>query len=293
MPEFYPFNFGGLPKEFSELENSRYVVLPIPYETTTTYGKGTKKAPKAIIEASRNMELYDEEILSNPYLKGICTLDDLLFESILPEDMVETIFECASDFISRGKTLISLGGEHSISYPLFLAHSKFYENLGVLQIDAHLDLRESYEGTPFSHASVMRRIYEKCQNVVQVGIRSLSKEEGEFIKSDYRGKIFWAKECYGNIDWIEKVVESLPQNVYLTFDVDGLDPSIMPSTGTPEPGGLNYYESLHLLRRVANKKNIVGMDFTEFIPSPPFVSPDFLISKIIYKTIGYIEEKSR
>lgn len=290
MAEFYPFNFGGLSKEFSDYSSSRYVILPIPYEATTTYGKGTKNGPKAIIEASRNMELFDEELKKEFYLNGICTLEDLLIENILPHKMVNSVLIGAEEIIGDGKFLIALGGEHSISFPLFFAHQKFYENLGVLQIDAHLDLRDIYDGTPFSHASVMRRIYDKCQNVVQVGIRSLSKEEGKFLESGYKGKIFWAKDCHSNPMWIKEVVNSLPQNVYLTFDVDSLDPSIMPTTGTPEPGGLLYYETLELLREVCTKRKIVGADFTEFVPNPPLFAADFLMSKIIYKFIGYIEE---
>lgn len=290
MAKFYPYNFGGLQEKFSDLSSSKYVVLSIPYEATTTFGKGTKRGPSAIIEASRNMELFDEEMFLSGYVAGIHTTSDLLFEDITPEKMVKTVYEAAADFVSKEKFLISIGGEHSISFPLFKVHKDFFGELGVLQIDAHLDLRESYEGSPFSHASVMRRIYEHCQNIVQVGIRSLSEEEGEFIKN-FKGKIFWAKDIVNSSNWISNVVNSLPQNVYITFDVDGLDPSIMPATGTPEPGGLFYYETLQLLKEVVEKRNVVGMDFVELSPIPGQPSSDFLVSKLIYKLICYLEAK--
>ncbi|MFB3851753.1 MAG: agmatinase [Acidobacteriota bacterium] len=292
MAEFYPYNFGGLSKNFSDLTSSKYVILSIPYEATTTFGKGTKKGPSAIIEASRNMELFDEETFSSGFLSGIHTTEDLLFEDINPEKMVETVYSAAKEFISKGKFLISLGGEHSISFPLFKAQQDLYDEIGVLQVDAHLDLRESYEGSPNSHASVMKRIYDNCQNIVQVGIRSLSEEEGNFIKN-YNGKIFWAREISKNLDWTDEVVKSLPKKVYLTFDVDGLDPSIMPATGTPEPGGLFYYDTLKMLKKVVEEKDIVGADFVELSPIAGQPSSDFLVSKLIYKLICYLEAKSK
>ncbi len=292
MNHFYPYNFGGLVRNFSELSSSKYVILKIPYEATTTFGKGTKNGPSSIIEASRNMELFDEETFSSGYLSGIHTTEDLLFENINPEKMTETVYNAAKNFIQMGKFLISIGGEHSISFPLFKAHKDFFDKIGVLQIDAHLDLRDSYEGTPFSHAAVMRRIYEICNNIVQVGIRSLSEEEGEFIKS-YNGKIVWAREIAQNPEWIKNVIKSLPENVYLTFDVDGLDPSIMPATGTPEPGGLFYYDTLKLFKEVVKERNIVGADFVELAPLPGQPASDFIVSKLIYKLICYIEEKTK
>lgn len=287
MADYYPYNFGGLPEENCDLGSSRFVILPVGYEATTTYGKGTKRGPAAIIEASRNMELYDEELRSEPFLHGIHTAGDLLFHSIAPEEMLATVEEAAAGFISKGKCLLSLGGEHSISYPLYEAHRKKFGDIGVLQIDAHLDLRESYEGTPFSHAAVMRRISEKTRDIVQVGIRSYSVEEADFIKSSPT-RIFWAKDIVSNDEWIEKAVSLLPEKVYLTADVDGLDPSIMPATGTPEPGGMGYYQTLKLLRTLAEKRTIVGADFVELAPIPGLPASDFLVSKLIYKTVGYI-----
>lgn len=292
MTEFYPYNFGGIPKKFSDLSLSKYVILSIPYEATTTFGKGTKNGPSAIIEASRNMELFDEETFLNGYLDGIHTTSDLLFEDINPQKMVETVYNAAKDFISMEKFLISIGGEHSISFPLYKAHKDLLGEIGVLQVDAHLDLRNSYEGTIFSHASVMKRIFECCDKVVQVGIRSLSEEEGEFIKN-YKGKIFWARDIIKNKNWIKDVIESLPEKVYITFDVDGLDPSIMPATGTPEPGGLFYYETLELLREVVQAKKVVGADFVELAPIPAQPSSDFLVSKLIYKLICYQKANSK
>jgi agmatinase len=292
MAEFYPYNFGGLPEESSSLKSSRFAVLQIPYEATTTYGKGTKRGPAGIIEASRNMELYDEELRSEPFLQGIFTSGEILFPSTFPEMMVETVSEAAAELLEKGKIVISLGGEHSISYPLFLAHRKYFGDIGVLQIDAHLDLRDSYEGSPFSHASVMRRIYEKSKTIVQVGIRSYSKEEADFIRSGPTN-IFWAKDIVANDEWIERAVSLLPEKVYLTVDVDGLDPSIMPATGTPEPGGMGYYQTLKLIRTLAEKRNIIGADFVELAPIPGHPSSDFLVSKLIYKTIGYMGESAK
>ncbi|MCX7830210.1 MAG: agmatinase [Acidobacteria bacterium] len=292
MAQFYPYNFGGLPKEFSSLSSSKYVILSIPYEATTTFGKGTKKGPAAIIEASRNMELYDEETLSEGYKAGIHTTEDLLFEDINPQQMVETVSKAAEEYLYMNKFLISIGGEHSISFPLVQAHKKIFGDIGVLQIDAHLDLRESYEGSPFSHACVMKRVYNLCERIIHVGIRSLSKEEGDFLKK-YKGKVFWAREILGNKKWIDDVIKNLPDKIYLTFDVDGLDPSIMPATGTPEPGGLFYYETLNLIKRIVCEKEVVGADFVELAPIAGQPSSDFLVSKLIYKLICYLEEKSR
>jgi agmatinase len=292
MAEFYPYNFGGLADAHSSLKSSRFAILQIPYEATTTYGKGTKRGPAGIIEASRNMELYDEELKSEPFLQGIFTSGEILFPSTSPEMMVETVSEAAAELLEKGKIVVSLGGEHSVSYPLFLAHKKFFGDLGVLQIDAHLDLRDSYEGSPYSHASVMRRISEKAGNIVQVGIRSYSREEADFIKSG-QTNVFWAKDIVSNDDWIEKAVSLLPEKVYLTVDVDGLDPSIMPATGTPEPGGMGYYQTLKLLRTLAMQRKIVGADFVELAPIPGHPASDFLVSKLIYKTIGYIGESKK
>lgn len=290
MLNYYPFNFGGIEEKYSNLDFAKYVILKIPYEATTTYGKGTKYGPNAIIEASRNMELLDDETMIAGYLAGIHTTEDILFDDLSPEKMVYKIYEFATFFLRKKKFLISIGGEHSISYPLIKAFSDFFNDFGILHIDAHLDLRESYEGTKYSHASVIRRISEINERIVSVGIRSISEEEAEYL-SGYRGKIIWARDIVKDEKWIDRVIDFLPQKVYITFDIDGLDPSIIPSTGTPEPGGIGYYQILNLLKRVVMEKEVIGADFVEFAPIPYLTYPQFTISKIIYKLICFNEAK--
>ena len=294
MAEFYPNNFGGLPPELSSLERARYVVLPLPYEVTTSYQKGAKFGPRAIIEASRNMELYDEEAGFEPSEAGIHTAEDLLFHSTAPKDMVKIVEEAVGSFLSKGKFVISLGGEHNLTFPAFLAHKARYKDLGILQIDAHADLRSSYEGTPFNHACVMRRVVGVAAGVAQVGIRSLCKEEADFIRArKKKWPILWAKECQSGEEWMERALAALPRNVYLTVDLDGFDPSLVPCTGTPEPGGLQWYPVLRLLERLCKEKNVVGMDVMELAPDKVHFASDFLAARLIYKVIAYLESGRR
>lgn len=280
-----PFVFGGLEPPFSEFENSNILIWPVPFEKTVTYGRGTREGPGAIIEASRYMELYDEEIGRETAKIGIHTLP--AFNADLePEKTMPALQREAQKLLKIGKFLCMLGGEHSISAPVVRAFRAEFPNLSVLQIDAHADLRDSYDGTQYSHASTMRRILEVCP-AVQVGIRSLSAEEACAIPR-LPTRVFYAKDITGRMDWIDSAVNALTENVYLTIDVDGFDPSLVPSTGTPEPGGLTWNEVLGLIRVLALKRSIVGMDLVELCGSPGSHASSFLSAKLIYKTLGYI-----
>ena len=281
----FPKNFLEIPDSLSNYETSKVAILPIPYEKTTTYIKGTANGPRAIIEASRNMELYDEELDKNVYEIGICTLRELKIEE-KPELMANIVYENVKKVINENKFLVALGGEHSITPGCVKAFAEKYDNLSILQLDAHADLREDYDGSKFSHACAARRCIEVCKNVVQVGIRSLSYEESIFIKKN-KLKTFWAKDIVNNDEWFENAIEELKKDVYITLDLDVFDPSIMPSVGTPEPGGLSWYLTLDFLKYLSERKNIVGFDIVELCPNEKSVSSDFTAAKLIYKLIGY------
>src|SRR6185436_10789903 len=287
--ESLPMNFGGIAEEeFSSFDNARIVIWPIAYEGTVSYGGGTGKGAAAIIDASRNMELYDEETDAETYKLGIHTVEES--PSIdPPERMMNTLYFRAKDLVSNEKFVTMIGGEHSVSAPVIRAHAEKYKNLSVLQIDAHADLRDEYDGTPHSHASIMARVVKDLRiPAVQVGIRSISGDEARSLKEGLPTKIFWARDIVGKTDWIDEAVDSLSDEVYLTIDIDGLDPSIVPTTGTPEPGGLGWYETLALIRRIAEKKTIVGMDLVEYSYFENYDSPAFLCSKLVYTSLAYI-----
>jgi agmatinase len=283
-----PFVFGGLEPHQSSFENSRVLIWPVPFEKTVSYGRGTGEGPAAIIDASRNMELYDEEIGGETAAIGIHTLPSADADHE-PEEMMAALQQEARRLLATGKFLCMLGGEHSISAPVVRAFREALPSLSVLQIDAHADLRDSYDGTRHSHASTMRRVLEVCP-AVQVGIRSLSAEEARAIPH-LPTQIFYAKDITGKTDWVDRAVDSLTDDVYLTIDIDGLDPSLVPSTGTPEPGGLMWNEVLTLLRTLAAKRNVVGMDLVELCGSAGNNASSFLAAKLIYKTLGYIFRK--
>jgi len=283
--ENLPFNFGGLSNERAGFQDARVLIWPVPFEKTVSYGVGTRNGPHAIIDASRNMELFDEEIGGDTSAIGIHTLDAADADKE-PDEMMQHLYEETRRLLDSDKFICMLGGEHSISSPVIRAHHEKYPNLSVLQIDAHADLRDEYDGTKFSHASVMRRVLEFCP-AVQVGIRSLSAEEAKAIPS-LPTKVFFAKDIVGHTKWIEEAVAALDSDVYLTIDVDGFDPSLIPTTGTPEPGGLFWYDVLSLIKTTAQKRRIIGMDVTELSTSPGNNSPSFLTAKLIYKSLGYI-----
>jgi agmatinase len=280
-----PFVFGGLEPPQSDYENARALIWPVPFEKTVSYGQGTREGPAAIINASRNMELYDEEIGGETSAIGIHTLPQADADRE-PQEMMLALQLEAKRLLQTGKFLCMLGGEHSISAPVVRAFRERFPRLSVLQIDAHADLRDSYDGTPHSHASTMRRILEVCP-AVQVGIRSLSAEEARMIPR-LPTRVFYAKDIWGRSDWIHTAIESLSEDVYLTIDIDGLDPSLVPATGTPEPGGLTWSEVLALIRTLAASRNVVGMDLVELCGSPSGNASSFLAAKLIYKTLGYV-----
>lgn len=284
-----PDNFCGLSEEDSRYETSRAVIFPVPLERTTTYERGTRNGPAAIIAASRNLELYDEELEREPYKEiGIHTLPAIdTMDGTLDEVLTE-LFSAELALLEDNKFPVVLGGEHSLTPPLVSAMAKKYRDLSVLQIDAHADLRNEYQANPSSHACAMRRVVEVCP-AVQVGIRSISEEEAKAVPS-LRTKIYWAKDIVRAPlkPWIAKVLADLSPHVYLTVDLDGFDPSLVPATGTPEPGGLDWYQVTSLIRAVADHKKIVGMDVVELLPQPGDHASDFLAAKLIYKSLGYI-----
>lgn len=271
-------------------EKAEIVVVPFSFESTTSYGRGTKNGPKAIIKASSQVELFDEELWQETYKKiKITTLKEKR-----PSADVSTAREKISvvidQVLSKRKLPIILGGEHNITSFVLPVYKKYFKNLSLLQFDAHADLRDGYLNEKYSHAAAMRRCLDlKGVNLVQVGIRNISNENNELIfwqQNQGRIKTFWAKDM---ADWkIDEIVNSLGENVYLTFDVDAFDSSLIPSTGTPEPGGLQWYQTMEILKNVSEKKKIVGADVVELAPIKGFSAPDFLAAKLVYKIIGYI-----
>lgn len=282
-------NFGGIDEEeYSGFDSASVLIWPVSYEGTVSYGTGTGAGAMAIVDASRNMELYEEETDSEVYKIGIHTLDEFTPRET-PAKMMDELYDTTKELLESGKFICMLGGEHSVSAPIIKAHAEKFHDMSVLQIDAHADLRDTYDGTPHSHASIMARVVKDLRiPSVQVGIRSISADEARSIDAGLPTKIFWARDIAGKTDWIDSAVDSLTDNVYLTIDIDGLDPSIVPTTGTPEPGGLGWYETLMLIRKIAEKKRIVGMDLVEYSYFENYDSPAFLCAKLVYKSLAYI-----
>jgi agmatinase len=275
-------NFGYLPQEYSEPESAEIVIMPVAYDGTSTWVKGADKGPAAIIEASANMELYDIETDSEVYKKGIFT-EDTTGGDITTIEMIDAVNGTTRYYLEKNKFVVVVGGEHSVSIGSIKAHAKHYQNLTILQLDAHADLREEYNGSKYNHACVMARTKELCP-IVQVGIRSMDSSEKELMD---KGGVFFAEDIYNRTDWIDKVISKLSKDVYITIDLDVFDPSIMPSTGTPEPGGLLWYDVLALLKGICGKKNVVGFDVVELCPDGRNTAPDFLAAKLIYKLLSY------
>jgi agmatinase len=274
--------YAGIPQEYGKLSTSKIVIIPVPYDGTSTWQKGADKGPQAFLDASENMELYDIETESEVYKEGIF-LADAITENSSPEAMVEEVHQISKKYINRNKFVTAFGGEHSISIGTIRAFSERFDNLTVLHIDAHADLRKEYKGSKCNHACA---VYEANQNanLVQVGIRSMDISEKRTMNRD---KVFFAQDMAVSADWMEDVVDQLTKNVFITFDLDALDPSIMPSTGTPEPGGLLYYETLEFLKLVFDQKNVVGFDMVELCPNKNEKSSDFLAAKLFYKMLSY------
>jgi agmatinase len=278
-------NFGGIYPECS-LRDAQFVVVSVPYDLTSTYQPGSRRGPAAIIEASTNMELYDEELKKETYLAGIHTTLPVIVDARGPKHMINAVRKKITRIVALNKIPVMLGGEHSITLGAVQAVIEQYPKLTVLQLDAHADLRDSYQGTPYNHACVARRITEICP-LVQVGIRSMSKTEGDFLPQS-KVKSYSADYVSENKNWAETVCKNLHRDVFITIDLDVFDPSIMPATGTPEPGGLYWRDVLQLLRLVSLKCHIRGFDVVELAPLPGIVAPDFMAAKLIYRLIGYI-----
>ena len=277
--------YGGTTPTPTDFEHARVVILPIPLDRTTSYVPGTRNGPHEILVASSHMELWDEETQTDVHSIGIFTLPEMEFPFASMDEVVREIRRVIAELVNRDKFPFILGGEHSITPAVVCAVAAKYPGLSVLQIDAHADLRESFMGTPHNHACAMRRTLEFAR-ATQVGIRSLSPEEAAAAPT-LPTEIFYDFNMRANADWVDRVVDSLSEHVYITIDVDGLDPAIMPATGTPEPGGLSWYETLTLLRRVIERRTVVGCDVVELSPMPGHVAPNFLCAKLIYKILSY------
>ncbi|MBE0447176.1 MAG: agmatinase [Actinobacteria bacterium] len=281
-----PFNFLGIDKHNS-FEESKVVILPFPYDSTTSFRSGAREAPVAVINASHQVELYDEELETEIYEKvGIHTFNEIIPNMDGPKRQAEMVRRVFLEVIEAGKFPVMLGGEHSLTLGAIQAIKDFYPNVSVLQLDAHTDLREEYEGTQYSHACVMRRICDEGVKIAQVGIRSTSKEEAKFIKANDIFSVTARRYHYGYYGF-EDIVDALSDTAYITIDMDVFDPSEVPAVGTPEPGGLRWYEVLDILREVTFHKKVIGFDVVELTPIPGNVASNFLAAKLIYKLIGY------
>jgi agmatinase len=287
-----PHTFLGLDEEHSGFEASRAVILPVPYEATTSFGGGTGGGPAAIIEASRYIELYDQELDAEPYEVGIATLPSLTLTGAGPQQALQELRDAYDKILAAGpdKFVMMLGGEHSVSSAPILAWADRLDREGrrltVLQVDAHTDLRPEYEGSPYSHASVMARVQDRV-DIVAVGIRAITAEEMRVVRGSDSIHVFLADDIHTGDAWMNDVIERLGDDVYITFDVDGFDPTLVPSTGTPEPGGLQWYPVMQLLRRVFTERTVHAVDIVELAPLPGLSAPDFLVAKLAYKMIGY------
>jgi agmatinase len=274
-------NFGG-DEVVYDYSGSEIIIVPVPYDETSTWMKGADKGPDAILEASVNLEFYDVETASEAHLKGIFTMNPVL-QKETPEKLVEDVYYRILSLLDDNKFPVLIGGNHTVSIGSIQACSEFYNDVTVLQLDAHADLRQEYEDSALNHACVMARAREFAP-IVQVGIRSMSAEELAYAESD---RIFYAHQLCYDKNLYGKALDKLTDNVYITIDLDVFDPSLMPSTGTPEPGGPDYFEIIHFLRDVIRRKNVVGFDIVELCPSPTNKAPDFIAAKIIYQLLSY------
>ncbi|WP_034041655.1 agmatinase [Wocania ichthyoenteri] len=274
--------YAGIPEEFAKLESAKIVLIPVPYDGTSTWQKGADKGPEAFLNASENMELYDIETDTEVYKQGV-HLVDAVTENSSSETMVEAVHQTVKRYIKKNKFVTIFGGEHSISIGTIRAFNEMYPSLTVLHIDAHADLRESYKGSKCNHACA---VYEASQNtnLIQVGIRSMDVMEKTVMDDE---KTYFAHDMAIDDTWMDAAIDQMTDNVFITFDLDAFDPSIMPSTGTPEPGGLLWYETLEFLKQVFEEKNVVGFDIVELCPNSKDKSSDFLAAKLYYKMLSY------
>ncbi len=279
-----PKNFLGLPKELSEYRTANVVVLPLPYEATTSYSKGTKNGPNAIIKASQQVEFYDEELDVEPCTVGIATVKPPAITRLSPPKAVAKMQKACAKLLKDDKFVIGLGGEHTVTVPLVRAMRDRYRDLWVVQLDAHSDLRDSYHGTPYSHASAMARVTEHA-NLIGLGIRSGVKGERQNLKAP--SWIHYAHEMLENPNWQNLVFNRLGDRVYLTIDLDFFNPAEVPGVGTPEPGGFGWYMALDFLRRLFAERDVVGCDVVELLPLKGSTVSDFFAARLVYKLIGY------
>lgn len=275
-------NFGGIEDKYSSLESSHVLLQSIPYDGTSTWGKGADKGFDTFLEAAENMELFDIETGLEVYKKGIHILPKIDIKSS-PEAVYEGVRASTEKILNLDKFPTFFGGEHSVSIGIIEAFQKKYDNLSVLQLDAHADLRESYMGSKFNHACAVHQA-SKTTNLVQVGIRSMDSSEKPYLNPE---KCFFAEKMYGQNEWMPESIDLLTDPVYITLDLDVLDPSIMPATGTPEPGGMDWNTIIQYLKKVFESREVVGFDIVEFAPIEGFNAPSFLVSKLYYKLLSY------
>ncbi len=287
-------NFLGLEEEYSSFKKAKAVILQVPYDKTTTYIHGTSAGPAAIIDSSKYLERFDEELNQETFKIGLHTMEPLAVDGLEPEALLEKVRVSTADILKANKFPILLGGEHSVSIGAVKALKDVYPDLSVLQLDAHYDMRDTYFGSKLNHGCVARRISEICP-IVQVGMRSYSKEEKDFLASQPNGKIK-SISVYDILDtpmWKDKASASLSEHVYVTLDLDVFDPSMVPATGTPEPGGMGWYEAIDLLKEVAKDKKVVGFDIVELCPIKGNIASDFLAAKLLYRLLGYVFPNKR
>ena len=278
--------YAGIPAAYSSLDTSKIVLIPVPYDGTSTWQKGADKGPEAFLKASENMELYDIETNSEVYKQGVY-LAEAIEEKSSPEAVVAEVYKTVKAYILRNKFVTVFGGEHSISIGTIEAFNECFDDLTVLHIDAHADLRASYQGSSCNHACALYQASQST-NLIQVGIRSMDSAETTVMDPD---KTWFAHDMVNEEYWMDNVIDALGQDVFITLDLDAFDPSIMPSTGTPEPGGLLWYETLDFLRRVFEQRNVVGFDIVELCPREEDKSSDFLAAKLYYKMLTYKFER--
>ncbi len=285
QPELFQPKFGGEDNNFSVYEKSKVTILPVPYGKTVTYRRGAEKGPFHILDASGNVELFDDEIGKDTYRIGIHTADTMIVDNLPPEEMVSTVEKRVASLVRDAKFPVMIGGEHTATIGAVKALAKDHKDLSVFYMDAHHDLRDSYNNSKFNHACVARRLSEFCR-VVIVGARNLSKEGKSYLPNP-NVTVFNVYDILDIPNWKEKIKDALTDNVYISIDLDVFDPSVMPAVGAPEPGGMGWYEVLDLVRFVMQYKNIVGMDVMELAPVKDMVTSDFMAAKLIYKLLGY------
>lgn len=274
-------NYAGIEDEYAQLESAETILIPVPYDGTSTWIKGADKGPEAFLDASANMELYDIETKSEPYKNGVF-LADPVSENSSPEAMTESVYQTTKSYLEKDKLVTLFGGEHSISIGAIRAFYEKFEDLTVIQIDAHSDLRQEYHGSKCNHACALAEA-QKHTNLIQIGIRSMDTEELPYLD---KKKVFFAHDICNRNNWVKDVLKLTTKNVYITIDLDAFDPSIMPSTGTPEPGGLTWYQVMKLLKRIFKRTNVVGWDINELCPNPNAKASDFLAAKLYYRMLA-------